>query len=162
MVYEYAFREQAIAVSRAGGAKIKFMVEPHEYPTARRYPFSDLLARTTICQEIYDEAFDLPMRLNTFRLHHIDTVALFTSLTPPAQLAKVTRLQIGCASTTRFRSELLASNLAILSGVTHVTVETRHWPHRAQDSEDVSAAWCKGHRILLMECFEEFIQVGFE
>jgi hypothetical protein len=161
-VYEYASCEQAIAVSRAGSGKIKFMVEPHNYPTARRYPLSDLLVRTAICREIYYEAFNLPMRLNRFRLHHIDTVALFTSLTPPAQLAKVTRLHIGCASTTRFRSELLASNLAKLTGVTHVTVETRHWLHRAQDSEDVAAAWRKGHRILLMECFGDFIEIDFE
>jgi hypothetical protein len=50
MIYEYAFREQAIAVSYAGGEKIRFMAEPHDYPIARRYPFSDLLARTTIVE----------------------------------------------------------------------------------------------------------------
>jgi hypothetical protein len=163
MIYEYAFREQAIAVSYAGGEKIRFMAEPHDYPIARRYPFSDLLARTTICREIYDDAFKLPMRLNTFRVHHLDMIPLFTGFTPPAQLAKVTRLKIGCAPMTRLRSVLLASNLELLTGVTHVVaVETRHWRHYVQDSEESFATWSNRYRILLQECFEISIEVEFE
>jgi hypothetical protein len=103
------------------------------------------------------------MRLNSFHVHHLDMIPLFTGFTPPAQLAKVTRLKIGCAPMTRLRSVLLASNLELLTGVTHVVaVETRHWRHYDQDSEESFATWNNRYRILLQECFEKSIEVEFE
>jgi hypothetical protein len=83
-------------------------------------------------------------------------------LTPPVQLEKVTRLELGFASTTKVESELLASNMAMLIRVTNVTIETRHWPPSVLSSEETGAAWRKHHRILLLSCIADFTEAEVE
>lgn len=96
------------------------------------------------------------MRLNTFRLDHIDCINLFVERLYPWKLGKVVNVTLGMPLTERATRDLLRSGLRRLWNLTHVVVDIkgRAAYFRSRERRERFA-------LVLMTCIGEFLDVGF-
>ncbi|KAF2847869.1 hypothetical protein T440DRAFT_537742 [Plenodomus tracheiphilus IPT5] len=79
-IYGYAYNEERIAIYENRSSELVYEVQTLELSSLNRrsfycrYPLRQLLARTTICRQIYNETRLLPLRLNSFLLSNHNAV----------------------------------------------------------------------------------------